>query len=163
MRYSILTFCFFALTFISEAQQVLPGVVLKNNFGKWVRTDTLASKNDLLLVVVWRACCQDGFALLEEINDQAAQWNTKGSVGYCAVSVDDSRSSQRVVTETRTIGWDYPLLLDTNQEFKRQLGINNMPFVMLVKKNGAIMWKKEGYTENLIEEIDAEINKLILQ
>jgi peroxiredoxin len=161
MRYTILVLFFFALALLSEAQQLLPRVVLKNNYGKSIRTDTLAGQKSLVLVVVWRACCQEGYTLLDEINEHAAQWNAKASVGYCAISVDDSRSSLHVITETRTIGWNYELLLDTNQEFRRQMGINTMPFVMIVDKSGTIIWKKEGYADNLIEDIDSEIDKLL--
>lgn len=142
-----------------EAQQRLPSVVLRNASGKQINVDTLHKAGQLTLVVVWRSCCQDGYQLLEDILTQADEWNAKLKLSYCAISVDDSRSSLRVVNELKTLGWDFQLLLDNNQEFKRQMNINSMPCLLLLNEHGNVLLKKEGYAETLVDMISDEILK----
>lgn len=142
-----------------EAQKRLPSVVLRNASGKQINVDTLHKACQLTLVVVWRSCCQDGYQLLEDILNQADGWNAKTKLTFCAISVDDSRSSLRVVNEIKTLGWNFQLLLDNNQEFKRQMNINSMPCLLLLDERGNVLWQKEGYSETLVDMISDEITK----
>ena len=55
-------------------------------------------------------------------------------------------------------GWDYSILLDTNQDFKRSLGISNPPYIAVVK-NGEIVFTQNGHTPGsetqLLEQLKA--------
>ncbi|PTL99859.1 MAG: hypothetical protein DA440_05840 [Bacteroidetes bacterium] len=72
-----------------------------------------------------------------------------------AVSIDDTRNSSRVAPMVQGQGWDYTVLLDENQDLKRNLGIVNVPFTIVLNSDGEVVWKHSGYSpgdeENLAE------------
>ena len=44
-----------------------------------------------------------------------------------AISIDDSKTINRVKPMVTSKGWKYQVLLDTNQELKRALNVVNVP------------------------------------
>lgn len=86
------------------------------------------------------------------------EWKSQANVEVIAVSIDDARTNKRVKPLVNGKGWEYTILLDTNQDFKRALGISNPPFTAVVK-NGEIVFTQNGHTpgsENqLLEQIKA--------
>jgi peroxiredoxin len=73
-----------------------------------------------------------------------------------AVSIDDSRNSARVAPMAQGQGWEYTILLDENQDLKRNLGIVNVPFTLVLNSEGEVVWKHSGYSPGDEEEL-AEI------
>jgi len=52
-------------------------------------------------------------------------------------------------------GWDFEVLLDPNQDLKRALNFQTIPYTILVDKNGNIVYRHTGYIEGdeyLLEE-----------
>jgi len=70
-----------------------------------------------------------------------------------AVSIDDSRNSARVAPMVQGQGWEYTVLLDENQDLKRNLGIVNVPFTLVLNKEGEVVWKHSGYSPGDEEEL----------
>ena len=73
-----------------------------------------------------------------------------------AISIDDSRNSARVAPMAQGQGWEYTILLDENQDLKRNLGIVNVPFTLVLNRDGEVVWKHSGYSPGDEEEL-AEI------
>lgn len=44
-------------------------------------------------------------------------------------------------------GWRYDVLLDANGEFRRSLGIQSVPYTVLLDGQGRIVYKHNGYTD----------------
>jgi hypothetical protein len=57
-------------------------------------------------------------------------------------------------------GWEYEVLLDTNGDLKRALGVNNVPFTFLVDGKGNIVWKHNNYNPGDENELFEKIKKL---
>ena len=65
---------------------------------------------------------------------------------FYAVSQDDSRTSKKVAALVNGKGWNFNVLLDKNQDFKRLLNLPGIPYTLVVK-NGKIIYRQIGYTE----------------
>jgi len=51
--------------------------------------------------------------------------------------------------------WDYEVLIDTNQDLKRAMNVNNVPHTFLLNGDGAIVWEHNNYSpgdENALYE-----------
>ena len=61
------------------------------------------------------------------------------------------------------LGWPYEILLDPNGDFKRALGVQVIPYVVVIDGEGKIIGRHQGYTdgeeEQLIEEVSGAVNK----
>ena len=79
-----------------------------------------------------------------------------------AVSIDDSRSITKVKPYAEGQRWSYDILLDVNQDLKRQLNIQSVPFTVVLDQTGKIVYTHSGYTEgdeNILEETIAGLKK----
>lgn len=137
------------LTFINlvvYSQHQLPNVKLKNLKGELVNTNTDFQKKDVLYVYsFWATWCAPCVQELDAISDVYGDWKQKLNVEIIAVSVDDSRTEKRVKPMINGKGWEYTVLLDTNQEFKRSLSIANVPYTVVVKNN-EIVFVQNGHS-----------------
>ena len=78
-----------------------------------------------------------------------------------AVSIDDSRSAGKVKPYIESQKWTYEVLLDVNQDLKRALNIQSVPFSVLVDANGKIVSTHSGYVEGDEFVLEEELQKLV--
>ncbi len=118
------------------AQHQMPNVALKNLKGEIVNSNLDFQKKDVLYVYsFWATWCAPCVQELDAISDVYGDWKSKINIEVIAVSVDDARTEKRVKPLVNGKGWEYTILLDTNQELKRSLSIANVPYIVVVKNN----------------------------
>jgi peroxiredoxin len=128
----------FILTFSTTifAQHQMPNIALKNLKGEIVKSNLDFQKKDVLYVFsFWATWCAPCVQELDAISDVYSVWKSKINIEVIAVSVDDARTEKRVKPLVNGKGWEYTILLDTNQELKRSLSIANVPYIVVVKNN----------------------------
>ena len=140
-----IVFTFLFLTFSLFAQQELPNISLVNGTGKSVSLKSDFSEKDKIYVFsFWATWCAPCINELDELNELLPVWKKELNVEIIAVSTDDSRTVKRVKPLVNGKSWTYPILLDTNQDFKRALSIGNIPYTIVVK-NSKIVYIQNGY------------------
>ena len=127
------------------AQKQLPDLNLNNLEGKSFSLKNDFSEPDKIYVFsFWASWCVPCIQELEEINLVQADWKKEVNFEVIAVATDDSRTQKRVKPLVKGKDWNYNVLLDTNQDFKRILSIANIPYTIVVK-NGTIVHVQNGY------------------
>lgn len=154
----IFLFLFFAVNF-SYAQQDFPSVDLRSLENEIVSTSSLNEKDKLYIFSFWATWCAPCIQELEAINEVYEDWQTEINVELIAVSTDDSRTQKRVKPLVNGKGWNYKILLDTNQDLKRKLSIANIPYLVIVK-NGKIVFIQNGHTPGAEDELLAKLKSL---
>lgn len=97
------------------------------------------------------------------IHELYEDWQTATGVNLVAVSIDDEKTKRDVKPYANGKGWDYTVLLDPNGDFKRSMGVNNVPHTFLLDKNGNIVYTHNNYAPGDEEILYAEIKKLIVE
>ncbi|NBW27468.1 MAG: TlpA family protein disulfide reductase [Flavobacteriaceae bacterium] len=134
------------ISLVSYSQQQLPNVKIKNLKGELVNTNFDFQKKDVLYVYAfWATWCAPCVQELDAISEVYGDWKQKINIELIAVSVDDSRTEKRVKPMVNGKDWEYTVLLDTNQEFKRSLSIANVPYTVVVKNN-EIVYVQNGHS-----------------
>jgi peroxiredoxin len=127
------------------AQKQLPNLSLANLEGKSISLKTdFIEKDKLYVFSFWATWCTPCISELDEMNDLQEEWKKSLNFEIIAVSTDDSRTQKRVKPLINGKGWDFKVLLDTNQDFKRALSIVNIPYTIVVK-NSDIVHIQNGY------------------
>ena len=80
-------------------------------------------------------------------------WQEETGVEVVAVSIDEAQSANRVKPLVAANGWPYRVLLDPNGELKRALGIQLIPYVVVLDENGKMIYKHNGYTDGAENEL----------
>lgn len=138
---------------VTTAGAQMPAVTLNDIDGNQVRTDTLARPGHPVIVsffATWCKPCQRELNAIAEVYDD---WQDETGVELVAISLDEAQTSQRVKPLVDANGWPYRVLLDPNGELKRALGIQLIPYVLIVDTKGNIVYKHNGYTDGAENEL----------
>ncbi len=158
MKKIALIFLFFCLS--ANAQTPLPEVTLANLEGKMmsVKKD-FAEKDKIYIFSFWATWCAPCINELDELNEVIDDWKKEVNLEVIAVATDDARTQKRVKPLINGKGWNYQVLLDSNQDFKRALTIVNIPYTVVVK-NGQIVHIQNGYVPGSETELLAKLKQL---
>ncbi len=148
----------FALLQNTQAQ--LPKIKLKNIEGKTISTDQLTDGKNPVIISFFATWCKPCLRELTAINEVYEDWQDETGVKLIAVSIDNGTNSLKVKPLVRAKGWDYEVLLDVNETFKRALNIGNIPTVLVLNPKGKIVYRHTGYADGSENKLLEELRKM---
>lgn len=148
----------FLLSFAAISQSELPNIDLKTIDGKTFNSQELSKDSKVTVVSLWATWCVPCLKELDAISEIYPDWQAETNVELFAISVDDSRTVKRVKPLINGKAWDYTILLDTNNDFKRALGAATVPLTLLVKDN-KIVYRHSGYSPGAEYELYEKIKE----
>lgn len=128
-----------------SAQSEFPSVNITSLEGQTINTKQLSKDNKITIISLWATWCVPCLKELDAINEVYPDWQEETGVELIAISVDDSRTVNRVRPMVNGKNWEYEIFLDTNNDLKRALGASTVPLTLLVKDN-KIVHRHSGYT-----------------
>ena len=156
----LLVVAFLAIVGIAQAQ-TLPAVTLKDINGKTVQTDKLSNDGKPFIISFFATWCKPCNRELSAISEVYADWQDETGVKLIAVSIDQAQNINKLKPLVDSNGWEYDVLLDPNSDFKRALGIQMIPYVIIVDGKGNIVYKHNGYTDGAEKELIEKVRELI--
>jgi peroxiredoxin len=138
----------------------LPAVTLKDMNGKTVTTNQLGFTGPVV-ISFWATWCAPCKRELNTIHESYEEWQEATGVQVVAVSIDDQKTKDQVPVYVNGKGWEYLVLMDPNGDFKRAMGVNNVPHTFLIDQNGNIVYSHNSYAPGDEEKLYAEILKLV--
>src|ERR1700761_1025709 len=139
----------------------VPVVTIKNLDGSKVSTSTFTNNGKPIIISFWATWCKPCKKELDAIAEEYSDWVKETGVKLIAISIDDVRSSSKVVTDVKIKGWQYEVYLDENSDFKRAMNVNNVPHTFLVDGNGKIVWSHNSYSEGDEDKLYENVQSLI--
>lgn len=128
MQRIFFAFLLFCCTLGAAAQ--LPATVLRDLYGRAVRTDTLSNAGRPIIISFFATWCKPCNRELSAIADVYDEWREETGVRLVAVSIDEAQNSERVRPFVDGKGWTYDVLLDPNSNFRRALNVSLIPHVL---------------------------------
>jgi peroxiredoxin len=144
----------------SEKGKKLPSVKLVDMEGNAVNTAELGFKGPVV-ISFWATWCSPCKRELNTINDLYVDWQEETGMTLVAVSIDDEKTKNSVPVYVNGKGWEYLVLMDPNGDFKRAMGVNNVPHTFLVNSDGVIVYSHNNYAPGDEETLYQEILKLV--
>lgn len=147
--------------FATTASAQLSSVMLKDINGNAVKTDTLSNNGKPFIIDFFATWCKPCNRELNAINEVYQDWVDETGVKIYAISIDQGQNVNKVKPLVDEYGWAYDVLIDANSEFKRALGIQMIPYVLVCDGDGKIVYKHNGYTEGAENELIEKVRELV--
>lgn len=166
MKKILFTFLVLLSSLVAFAQQPsgksqLPAVMLRNLEGKNVKTDTLSNADRPIIISFFATWCKPCNRELTAISEVYADWQRETGVRLIAVSIDEGQNAEKVRPFVDSKGWEFDILLDPNSNFRRAMGVNLIPHVIVLDGQGKVVLSRSGYTEGGEEHLIEKVRELV--
>ena len=121
------------LAFSLPSNAQLPSVTIKTMDGKTVNVDTLSNGGKPFIIDFFATWCKPCNRELDAVSEVYEDWQQETGVK----------------------------LLDPNGDLKRALGIQMIPYVLIVDGQGNIVYRHAGYTDGEETELIEKVKELI--
>lgn len=146
------------------AQAELPNTLIKDvNSGKKIAFNQTFEKGKVTVVSFWATWCVPCKKEINNVRKKMPNWKKEADFNYMTVSIDESRAEGLVRSYAKSQGWDFAYYQDTNSDLKRSLNFQNVPYTIIVDKNGKVAWMHTGYEEGGENELFAKVKELSAQ
>lgn len=147
-------------SFQSFAQSELPTTDVKDLKGASVPFNKTIEPGKVTLISFWATWCVPCKKEIKAIREHLPDWKKEADFNYMTVSEDDSRATAMVRSYARSQGWDFPAYLDPNSDLKRSLNFQNVPFSVIIDKDGKIAYMHSGFAEGSEMELFEKVKEL---
>jgi thiol-disulfide isomerase/thioredoxin len=149
------------MTFTAKSQNSeLPSVDIQTVYGEMFNTNEIENDGNPIILSFWATWCKPCIKELNTINEVYYDWQDETGVKLVAVSIDNARSSSKVLPMVNGKGWDYEVYLDPNGDFKRAMGVNMIPHTFLLNGNGEVVWQHTSFSEGSEIELIEKVRKV---
>lgn len=142
-----------------ESGKKLPSVQLKDMEGNVVNTAELGLEGPII-ISFWATWCSPCKAELNTIKDMYEDWQDDTGVTLVAVSIDDEKTKKSVPMYANGKSWEYLVLMDPNGDFKRAMGVNNVPHTFIIDTDGTIRYSHNNYSPGDEFELEEALYKV---
>ena len=142
-------------------KKTLPEVTISDMNGTKVNIADYAKNNKITVISFWALWCAPCKKELNNIKDMYADWQSEYGMELIALSIDDVRNTAKVKSYVNGQAWDYIVLLDKNQDTKRAMNFQTIPYTLLLDQNGEIVYSHSSYVEGDEFILEDEIKALL--
>ena len=129
-------------------------------FSSYINTE----EGHVTLFVFWKTCCPTNLNMIDSLFEMTDEYGEAEDITVVLVSVDDTRSTDRVMPVVRTKGWKADVILDVNMELARAMSVYIPPQWVAVDCKGNPIYRRkimegESDAEYYFNELISEIQK----
>ena len=148
----------FLFSSIAYAQKNFQNLTLNKVNGEKTNLNHL-SNDQILLISFWATWCEPCIDELNIFTTLQETLRTTYHTKYIAISLDDSRSSSRVIPMINRKNWNFDVYMDKNQKSKYLFNILVIPHTMIVYKN-QIIYEHSGFIKGDEKEIMYKLKEI---
>lgn len=161
MKTKTLLIMLLALASFGTASAQMPRLTLTDIEGNKVQTDTIGTGGQPVIIDFFATWCKPCNRELSAISEVYEDWQKETGVRLVAISIDQAQNAHKVKPLVDENEWPFEqVLLDPNSDLKRALGIQMIPYVLIVDGKGNIVYRHGGYTDGAEEELIEKIREI---
>ena len=126
MRQFIVLISFFVFTILSAYAQY-PGMDLYvkdlHGVSKPCKSYLDKKEGNVTLFVFWKTCCPTNLTMIDSLIEVKDDGEYSDEIKIVLVSVDDTKTSSRVLPVVKTKGWTEDVIMDSNMELARAMQV----------------------------------------
>jgi len=115
-------------------------------------------RGEVVALIFWASWCGDCRRELERFEKLQA---TYGPAGFVVLSVSLDEEPARAADIAKSVGVDFPVLLDTGHKVSRTYKADDLPLILLIDRNGVIRARHDALDEREERGLLVELRDLI--
>lgn len=127
----------------SQSGRKAPNFKLLDLDGKYMELKGITGEGPVL-ISFWATWCKPCMEELAEFNKIYNDFKDKG-FKLIAISTDNEKTVAKVKPYIKSKGFNFSVLLDTNSEVARKYYAQQMPYSVMLNKDGNIIYSHLGY------------------
>ena len=161
MKKMIFVLACLSMGFWASAQELPDTQVKEVQSGKKVAFNQVFEKGKVTVVSFWATWCVPCKKEIKNISLKLPEWKKEMDFNYMTVSIDEARAEGLVRSYALSQGWNFPYYIDPNSDLKRSLNFQNVPYTLIIDKNGKVAFSHTGYEEGGESEVYAKVKELV--
>ena len=137
----------------------IPNIDIKLLNGKTTNIYKLLESGPLLMDF-WATWCKPCKQVMKHLNEFHNDYKDQG-FQVLMINQDTPRSLGKVKAYINSKDYDFLVSTDPNQQIAKKLNGQIMPNLLLIKKDGTIQWRHQGYMPGEEKEIKEKIEELL--
>lgn len=142
------------------AQKTVPSTTVYTIDNKEINLAEYASDGNPKIISLWATWCGPCRMELKELSKVYEGWKKKYGVEIIAVTVDVPSMVKRAEGMFNKNNWAFTFFSDKDGELMNTLGIDGIPYSMLVDGQGNVISTQSGYYSGYEKELESKIKKL---
>lgn len=139
----------------------LPSVQLQNLDGENVSAADIGTAGKPVIVSFFATWCKPCMRELAAIEQVYEDWQEETGVELVAVSIDKAQDADKVRSLVASHDWPYTVLLDSNSELARGVGVQAVPHVLLLDGAGNVVYSHSGYHDGAETELFEQVKSAV--
>ena len=157
-KYYLLLFTTLFVNVMIYAQE-FPGYKLKTTDNTISSVEELKGEK-ITILDFWATWCKPCVTSIPKINSIYEEFKDSG-VQVIGANIDDPRNMAKVKPFAVSIGINYPILLDPNQELLAEYNVTAIPTLVILNHKGEVLLVHEGFNPGDEQLLKQEINQFI--
>lgn len=161
MKKLILSFLTILVTINTFAQSnELPNTSIKDlATNKSVAFNETVEPGKVTLISFWATWCVPCIKEIKTFKKNLPEWQKEVDFNYITVSTDETSREAMARNYVKSSGWKFPNYIDVNSDLKRSLGFYEIPYTIIVDKNGKIVYTHQSFQQGSEKEVFEQIKK----
>lgn len=113
-----------------------------------------------ILISFWATWCKPCVEELAEYSKIFNEYSSRG-LQMLAISTDNEKSVSKVKPFVKSKQYNFPVLLDTNSEVARKYQAQAVPYTVILRQCGSIVYSHLGYMKGDEIEVKKKIDELL--
>ncbi len=151
---------FFIFSLSAQRTATLPELTITTLDGHEVNTGTFENQGKPFVISFWATWCRPCLQELNAIDEIYHEWQDYG-FKLIAVSIDDTRTRANVLPMVRGRGWEYEFYLDENSDFRRAMGVGNIPHTFIINGKGEVVYQHTSFSDGMEWEMFDHLIELL--
>ena len=160
-KYNITLVIVLALTNVVLPVEPVRNFTLRDFEGELVHLEAILGKGPIILDF-WATWCKPCVKNLSKLQQLYDEYKDQGLV-VLAINEDGPRSLSKVEPFARSLGLEFPILLDENREVALKYQVSGFPSTFVLDQKGEIVLALRGYRPGDVESVREKISSLLYE